>query len=755
MKKLLILLFAILTKPQSALGMNSEYILIIDGKPAIYNPVTAKLQTGPAIKLIGTIEADIFSTKEKLAQITKLLTDDTIKKAINGKTNTGKTPLISATINADSALVKLLLDNGADIEAVDDEGETALQHAIVNNKENTLKVLLAAGAKTNTANKSGNTLLHTAICSNNPKTVALLLEKNLDPCIKNKQGENALAMAKTINLKGLQLMRDDLTEQQNKANNAKIIELLSATQTKQTNSSASAQTSSSQDIKKITETMQITDSATLKAALKSDAKKGLLDLQKMYEKCGNTTSVTPFAIKYAITSNDPELLKLLQQKAPDFTKYINSIYNNETPLTRACRANKVKLAEQLLAFGASVNATNSNGESPLIVASFCAEPYIAELLLQKGAHVDAQDNNKDTALHCAISRINPEMVKILLRHGADMMIKNTQSSPLLNARALPNFMDLARSNCPGQSDEKIKKNITTINQLLENELIDRMKRKKSSSPTNQKTETKETVEQYTEIKKQKKNVQESLATKELSQQAAQRIAAERKKTEKTKQQEDKEKKERDGKIKQEWNTHVSVMTMMHQGFQEETQEEIRKEKKAEKQRKKTENKNHIKQEKLAAKKRAIQEESNLKQRVERLISAYSLAHSKENSISHTIKMLHQTQNNTDSANRQLAIMEQEQKKSVERAFQAIETNLTKAFTLNPTTHTTADLFYNKQQTDQEWLNAPTTVDTELIDKQIKLMHKRFEEARRQNAWAYLSGNFQKTVQPKSRNNFEQ
>lgn len=72
----------------------------------------------------------------------------------------GTTPLMHAVVTADAAMVKLLLENKADVRAVNSGGFTALHYAL-SDLEKT-RLLLAAGADANAAAKNGLTPLRIA-----------------------------------------------------------------------------------------------------------------------------------------------------------------------------------------------------------------------------------------------------------------------------------------------------------------------------------------------------------------------------------------------------------------------------------------------------------------------------------------------------------------------------------------------------------------------------------------------------------------
>ena len=69
-----------------------------------------------------------------------------LHKLIDKKDILGRTPLIYAAQSGHEALVRLLLERGADVEAKDRGGETALIYAAESGHEAVVRLLKSAGA---------------------------------------------------------------------------------------------------------------------------------------------------------------------------------------------------------------------------------------------------------------------------------------------------------------------------------------------------------------------------------------------------------------------------------------------------------------------------------------------------------------------------------------------------------------------------------------------------------------------------------
>jgi len=111
-------------------------------------------------------------------------------------------PLLSASYKCDVESLKFLIENGkgkVNVEMVNKEakGYHAI-HFAAGSKDNAvelLTLLLDAGADINALNDNGQTALHIAVFWNNVDAVKLLLDRGADKTIKNKSGRTAADLA--------------------------------------------------------------------------------------------------------------------------------------------------------------------------------------------------------------------------------------------------------------------------------------------------------------------------------------------------------------------------------------------------------------------------------------------------------------------------------------------------------------------------------------------------------------------------------
>ena len=112
---------------------------------------------------------------------------------VNAVSDTGSTPLRSACLLSYFDIVKLLVENGADIHKYNENGSTPLMNSIQSVK--LCNYLLNLGASVNEQDVFSKTALYYAIQEGKLETVKLLLNFNANPFLVTKDGDDALQTA--------------------------------------------------------------------------------------------------------------------------------------------------------------------------------------------------------------------------------------------------------------------------------------------------------------------------------------------------------------------------------------------------------------------------------------------------------------------------------------------------------------------------------------------------------------------------------
>ncbi|KJK76597.1 hypothetical protein H634G_08185 [Metarhizium anisopliae BRIP 53293] len=120
--------------------------------------------------------------------------------------NEGGTALHRAARNGNEALVRLLLDHGADIERQDNDGQTVLHTAAKSGSQPIVQLILDARTTVDIKDHVGRTALFSAVQSGNDAVVKMLLEASSDPNCTDSMGNVALHWAVDMNSESITLL---------------------------------------------------------------------------------------------------------------------------------------------------------------------------------------------------------------------------------------------------------------------------------------------------------------------------------------------------------------------------------------------------------------------------------------------------------------------------------------------------------------------------------------------------------------------
>jgi ankyrin repeat protein len=304
----------------------------------------------------------------------------------------GRTPLHLA-VRESEKIAGILMDAGAEIEARDDAGWTPLHHAVEKGWDGMVSLLLARGADVNAECGRGWTPLAFALLSGRPKLVSLLsANKGIVPSKK------AQALALLLSVKGHD--RPGL--------------------------SAAAERG------KLETPDHHGDTPLIWAALHrwGWAVSFLLDQGASALAMGRMKWT---ALHWAAASGDKEMtLCLLVGCAPVDAQG----RFRKTPLYLAANGRHHDVAEILLGKGADPDLRESEGLGPLHAAAEAGDHTMAALLLAYGAKVDLHDDSEETPLIRAVEyygkHVSAKVVEVLVDHGASLTAKDREGEPLLN-----------------------------------------------------------------------------------------------------------------------------------------------------------------------------------------------------------------------------------------------------------------------------------------------------------------------------------
>jgi hypothetical protein len=142
------------------------------------------------VQMTGVHIAAYFGLREAIAALVKIGHDP------DSKDSNARTPLSWAAENGHEAVMRLLLDKGADMESKDAEySQTPLSWAAENGHEAAVRLLVDKGADLEPESKDRQTPLWLAARNGHEAVVRLLLEKGVDPESESEDHQTPLYWA--------------------------------------------------------------------------------------------------------------------------------------------------------------------------------------------------------------------------------------------------------------------------------------------------------------------------------------------------------------------------------------------------------------------------------------------------------------------------------------------------------------------------------------------------------------------------------
>lgn len=121
----------------------------------------------------------------------------------------GLTLMMHAVRNEFIDLIELLVENQANLLAIDRDGNTALHWAGIHGSYESAALLISLGATPDTPNNRGETALMVAVREDDRGIVELMLQANPDFSIRDYTGRSALDYARAVRDRRIeQLLRD-------------------------------------------------------------------------------------------------------------------------------------------------------------------------------------------------------------------------------------------------------------------------------------------------------------------------------------------------------------------------------------------------------------------------------------------------------------------------------------------------------------------------------------------------------------------
>ena len=300
----------------------------------------------------------------------------------------GETDLhITAVLNL-PLLTKFLLNEGADINAKDEDGYTPLHLAGLHNTPEIAEVLLNEGANVNAKDEDGATPLHYAALHNAPDVAEVLLNEGANVNAKDEDGYTSLHYASLSGLRASETV-------------AVLLHYGANVNAKAENDLAPLYLAILGGLAPETTAVLLHYGANVNVKAEND--------------------LTP--LHYAAILGGPRasetIAVLLHYGANVNAKAENDLTPLHYAISISSGLSDLETIAVLLHYGANVNAKAENDLTPLHYAALSDTPEVAEVLLNEGANVNAKAENDLTPLHYAVEGNHQKVVKILMNDGAD------------------------------------------------------------------------------------------------------------------------------------------------------------------------------------------------------------------------------------------------------------------------------------------------------------------------------------------------
>lgn len=378
------------------------------------------------------------------------------------------TPLILAAHSRSELFVRLLIERGACVQAINAEGKTALMYAVERSRHQLITLLLNSGSLIDAQSNSGMTALMLSASNSNKESVDLLLEREASVDRVDNQNMTALMYAAvTRNIDIMKVLLDAGSPVNAKSHTGETALLLlvkariyalefrpdaidlllkhgasidHVNHHGWTALMISAFKGYHQIVRTLLEqgaSIEIrteTGDTALTLAHKEDHTEVVkLLLQHSELKIhsplhdGRIIDVTSDSwgslLQAAKTGDEETAVRLLQTKIP----IDKQTPTGETALLRAVWSHQAKIVRLLIKFGANLELVDHKKWSALMKAAHTGDLEITQLLVQGGASINGFGQDGESALMRAVSQGHEDVVRVLIENGADLDAKNTSS----------------------------------------------------------------------------------------------------------------------------------------------------------------------------------------------------------------------------------------------------------------------------------------------------------------------------------------
>ncbi|XP_044742473.1 ankyrin-3-like [Chrysoperla carnea] len=463
------------------LAVKKGYIEIVQA--LLQHDAEINAKTGKTAIFYAIANADL--------KITKLL----LTNGANVKDN--PEPLNIAVEKGYIEIVEALLQYNADVNASDVNGKTALHLTAtlrdfensfgsrtdkdpnVNNiKGEIAKLLLNQGANVNAQTKNGETTLHIATQNGYVQIVEALLKHKADVNASDVYGKTALHLTATLSdfKDSFRSRTDEDPNVNSKGEIAKLLLNQGANADAQTKNGVTTLHIATQNGYAQVVEVLLEYNANVNSRVKSDitplhlsAQRGDEEISKMLLNKGANLDAKQkngiTALHIATLKGHKEIVKLLLERG---AKVDSKGKRDITPLHLGAQEGHQEIIETILKFGADINSRDEYGRTALHIASHKKHVKVVTTLLEYGSDINIISRNYHTPLDYAMVGSGPfneranKTIEIIKRHIVQMKTanlyvskKNLLSVKLAIGDEISNFQDKCEVEITSMKSEKI------------------------------------------------------------------------------------------------------------------------------------------------------------------------------------------------------------------------------------------------------------------------------------------------------------
>jgi len=418
-------------------------------------------------------EAAEYGDVEEVKRLIASGADVNAMSAVSQSVQVGWRPLTAAASGGHPQVVKVLLENGAEVDANDSEGWAPLYYALwtgVNDSEEIVRELIAHGADVNKQSPDRYSPLVFAIWiwEGREGNVEALLDAGAHIDFKDKDGltplywaafssskdvlDLILARGNYANTIHMAACRGDLSRVKKHVEQGTDVNARDECGCTPMHWAVLAESPevadfligkgadvNAKDARNFTPLMAARGLPMVELLISKgadiQAQENLQELTKLHMACRkgdkdvvkfliskgaevdrkNSSGQTPLWL--AANYGHREIVELLINKGADI-KEVSSKRSGHNPLYIAARNGHREIVELLINKGADVNSRTRDGSTPLHIATLNGHIETAKLLVEKGADVNAKSDDGSTALSLAEKTSDTEIIELLKRHGA-------------------------------------------------------------------------------------------------------------------------------------------------------------------------------------------------------------------------------------------------------------------------------------------------------------------------------------------------